>query len=93
MPESRQIFIVAGEASGEAHAARLVTALKKQAPHLYIGGIGGDAMRDAGVDIVQDFADLAVMALVEVLATAGSRCLARGPAAGVRSPWWTPVLP
>ena len=67
MADNRQIFIVAGEASGEAHAARLVTALKQHAPNLYIGGIGGDAMRAAGADIVQDFADLAVMGLFEVL--------------------------
>lgn len=67
MAENRQIFIVAGEASGDAHAARLVAALKQHAPHLYVGGIGGDAMRAAGADIVQDFADLAVMGLFEVL--------------------------
>ncbi len=67
MTDNRQIFIVAGEASGDAHAARLVAALKEHAPHLYVGGIGGDAMRAAGADIVQDFADLAVMGLFEVL--------------------------
>ena len=67
MADNRQIFIVAGEASGEAHAARLVSALKQQAPHVYIGGIGGDAMRAAGADIVRDFAELAVMGLFEVL--------------------------
>ncbi|MEX1199963.1 MAG: lipid-A-disaccharide synthase [Methylophaga sp.] len=67
MADNRQIFIVAGEASGDAHAARLVAALKQHTPQLYIGGIGGDAMRAAGADIVQDFADLAVMGLFEVL--------------------------
>ncbi|AFJ03570.1 Lipid-A-disaccharide synthase [Methylophaga frappieri] len=67
MSENGQIFIVAGEASGEAHAARLITALKRRAPHLYIGGIGGEAMRAAGADIVQDFDELAVMGLFEVL--------------------------
>ena len=67
MADNRQLFIVAGEASGDAHAARLIAALKQHAPHLYVGGIGGDAMRAAGADIVQDFADLAVMGLFEVL--------------------------
>lgn len=67
MADDRQIFIVAGEASGDAHAARLVAALKQHMPQLYISGIGGDAMRAAGADIVQDFADLAVMGLFEVL--------------------------
>jgi len=67
MASSQQIFIVAGEASGEAHAARVATALKQQRPTVYISGIGGDAMRSAGVDIVHDFAELAVMGLVEVI--------------------------
>lgn len=67
MADNRQIFIVAGEASGDAHAARLVAALKQHAPQLYVGGIGGDAMRAVGADIVQDFADLAVMGLFEIL--------------------------
>lgn len=67
MAFSQQIFIVAGEASGEAHAARVVTALKQQRPNVFISGIGGDAMRSAGVDIVHDFSELAVMGLVEVI--------------------------
>ena len=64
---SHHIYIVAGEASGEAHAARLVSALKQQQPSIYITGIGGDKMRAAGADISIDFAELAVMGLVEVI--------------------------
>ncbi|MCB2426861.1 lipid-A-disaccharide synthase [Methylophaga pinxianii] len=64
---SNHIYIVAGEASGEAHAARLVTALKQHQPAIYITGIGGDKMRAAGADISIDFAELAVMGLVEVI--------------------------
>lgn len=64
---SNHIYIVAGEASGEAHAARLVAALKQQQPSIYITGIGGDKMRAAGADISIDFAELAVMGLVEVI--------------------------
>ncbi|ODN66721.1 lipid-A-disaccharide synthase [Methylophaga muralis] len=64
---NKHIYIVAGEASGEAHAARLVSALKKQQPAIYITGIGGEKMRAAGADINIDFAELAVMGLVEVI--------------------------
>lgn len=64
---SNHIYIVAGEASGEAHAARLVSALKQQQPAIYITGIGGEKMRAAGADINIDFAELAVMGLVEVI--------------------------
>ncbi len=62
-----QVFIVAGEASGEAHAARLAQALKLIQPSIYLSGVGGEKMRRAGVDVEYDFAELAVMGLVEVI--------------------------
>lgn len=61
------IMVVVGEASGDAHAARVVTALKQRAPALNISGIGGDKLRAAGMDVTIDFSELAVMGLVEVL--------------------------
>ncbi len=60
-------MVVVGEASGDAHAARVVTALKQRAPALNISGIGGDKLRAAGMDVTIDFSELAVMGLVEVL--------------------------
>ncbi|MGD8525266.1 MAG: lipid-A-disaccharide synthase [Thioalkalispiraceae bacterium] len=65
---SQRIMIVAGEASGDHHAAKLVTRVKKQKPELQFYGIGGAHMREAGVDILVDSADMAVVGLVEVLA-------------------------
>ncbi len=56
-----------GEASGEAHAARVISELKKLSPDTQIRGIGGDKLRAAGMDVVVDFAELAVMGLVEVV--------------------------
>lgn len=64
MPE---LFVVAGEASGDAHAGRMLKALKQQRPDIIVSGIGGETMRDAGVEIITDFAELAVMGLVEVI--------------------------
>jgi len=61
------IMVVVGEASGDAHAARVVTALKQRAPALNISGIGGDKLCAAGMDVTIDFSELAVMGLVEVL--------------------------
>jgi lipid-A-disaccharide synthase len=58
---------VAGEASGDAHAGRMITALKTKRPDIEVAGIGGDALRQAGADIFTDFRELAVMGLVEVL--------------------------
>lgn len=62
-----RIIIVAGEASGDAHAGRMITALKTKRPDIEVAGIGGDALRQAGADIFTDFRELAVMGLVEVL--------------------------
>ena len=60
-------MLVVGEASGEAHAARVITELKKKAPNIIVSGIGGDNLRAAGMDVVIDFSELAVMGLLEVL--------------------------
>jgi len=65
---SKQILIVAGEASGDHHAARLVEELHKRAPNVHFVGIGGERMRKAGVEILVDSAEMAVVGLVEVLA-------------------------
>jgi lipid-A-disaccharide synthase len=67
MPDGR-ILIVAGESSGDLHAAAVVTELKRRAPHLTIEGIGGDRMRQAGVRLHAHADDLAVVGLIEVAA-------------------------
>jgi lipid-A-disaccharide synthase len=61
-------MIIAGEASGDLHAARLVTGVRKSHPEIHFFGIGGNAMRKAGVDILVDSSELAVVGLIEVLA-------------------------
>jgi lipid-A-disaccharide synthase len=62
------VFIVAGEASGDLHAANFARELLKLDPKLQLRGMGGDSMRAAGVDILIDAAELAVIGLVEILA-------------------------
>lgn len=63
----KNVVIVAGEASGDAHAARLVTELKKLDDNIAVRGMGGDNLRNAGVDVFIDMAELAVVGIVEVL--------------------------
>jgi lipid-A-disaccharide synthase len=63
-----RILIVAGESSGDLHAAGVVTELRRRAPYLTIEGIGGDRMRQAGVRLYAHAGDLAVVGLVEVAA-------------------------
>ncbi|MFO7534952.1 MAG: lipid-A-disaccharide synthase [Kiritimatiellia bacterium] len=63
----RTLMIIAGEVSGDMLAAGLVRALKKRDPDLRFFGIGGDALRAEGVEVVQDNAAMAVMGFTEVI--------------------------
>jgi lipid-A-disaccharide synthase len=58
-------MIVAGEPSGDAHAAALVTALRADAD-LDLFGATGPLMRDAGVETIVNSDELAIMGIVEV---------------------------
>jgi lipid-A-disaccharide synthase len=63
----KTIVIVAGEASGDQHGAKLVRAMLAADPSLSFRGVGGPAMRDSGVRIDADAAKLAVVGITEVL--------------------------
>ncbi len=62
---SAQVLLVAGEASGDLHGGDLVAALKRQDPSLKIFGVGGSALRAAGMQTLVDSATIAGMGLVE----------------------------
>lgn len=62
----RHIVIVAGEASGDLHGGRLVEALRRRHPDLRMSGMGGAAMRAAGVQLVADAGQTAVVGLSEL---------------------------
>ncbi|HEY2954717.1 MAG TPA: lipid-A-disaccharide synthase [Candidatus Eisenbacteria bacterium] len=63
----RRFLIVAGEPSGDAHAARLVRALAKLGP-CRVRGVAGPALRAAGVEPVVEMESLAVMGFAEIAA-------------------------
>jgi len=63
----REILFVAGEASGDLHAAGVARALVAHGAPYRLTGIGGDEMRAAGVELVEHAERLAVMGFVEVL--------------------------
>jgi lipid-A-disaccharide synthase len=59
-------MIVAGEPSGDAHAAALVHALHKTESHVECFGATGPLMRTAGVETVINSDELAIMGILEV---------------------------
>jgi lipid-A-disaccharide synthase len=63
----RDILFVAGEASGDLHAAGVARALTAAGAPYRLTGIGGDMMRDAGVELIEHAEKLAVMGFIEVL--------------------------
>ncbi len=67
-----KILVVAGEASGDHHAARLIAAIKAKAPQTEFFGIGGEAMAAQGVRLLCHASALAVVGLSEVAGRLGA---------------------
>jgi lipid-A-disaccharide synthase len=65
VPERYKLMVVAGEPSGDAHAAELIKALQDQTT-LECFGATGPLMRAAGVETIVNSDDLAIMGIVEV---------------------------
>jgi len=64
---SWEAYIVAGETSGDLQAARLAAAMRRLDPRLRLSGVGGAAMREAGVETEVDIGELSVMGISEVV--------------------------
>ncbi|MEZ0297431.1 MAG: lipid-A-disaccharide synthase, partial [Candidatus Methylacidiphilales bacterium] len=62
-----RIMLVAGESSGDAHAAELIHALRRKQPGLRFIGAGGPRMAAAGQQQLMDLSKYAVVGLWEVL--------------------------
>jgi lipid-A-disaccharide synthase len=62
-----EILIIAGETSGDIHAARVARELAAGNAPFQLVGIGGDAMEAAGVRLLEHARRLAALGLVEVL--------------------------
>lgn len=61
------VLILAGEPSGDLHAAAAVRALKRRLPRVRLIGLGGPSLSAEGVRLLAGLDDLAVMGLVEIL--------------------------
>ena len=62
-----KILISAGEASGDIHAAAVTAAIKKLDGTAEVFGMGGEALRNAGGEVLWDIKDHGVMGFVEVI--------------------------
>lgn len=60
------LMIIAGEASGDHYSAGLIRRLKEKNAQISVWGMGGAAMKAAGMDIIQDIAGLDVMGFWDV---------------------------
>ena len=62
-----KLMISAGDVSGDHHAAAVLKALKKRSPGLKAFGLGGPALKAAGMRLDIDLVSRSVIGLVEVL--------------------------
>lgn len=72
MNGKKTVMIVAGEASGDMHGAHLVRAMQDRDPDLRFFGIGGEALRKAGVLIRLDNCRIATVGVSEALLKLGT---------------------
>ena len=65
-------MIIAGEASGDLHGANLVKAIQARVAFISFFGVGGNALRDAGVTIRVNAEELSVVGLSEAFSKIGT---------------------
>ena len=66
------ILIIAGEASADLHGSNLVKYIKKLDTSFRFIGIGGELMREAGVEILFNSSEMAVVGATEVISKIGT---------------------
>jgi lipid-A-disaccharide synthase len=62
-----KLFVLAGEVSGDLHAAGVVRTLLEARPDVKVFGVGGHALRELGVDLLYSTDQMSIMGFVEVL--------------------------
>ena len=64
---SNSILIIAGELSGDVQGGKLVAAIKNISPDVSITGIGGDNMKDAGMELLRHIREMSFLGFSEVI--------------------------
>lgn len=67
MPNQCNIFIIAGESSGDIHGSYLMNSLSEVNPSVQFSGIGGELMKKQGLNSLVPLENMAVMGFVEVI--------------------------
>ena len=67
MSRALRIYISAGEPSGDAHAAAVVTALKRRLPEASVEAFGGPGLEAAGAAVLDRMERFSVVGFVEAL--------------------------
>lgn len=70
-PHRPRVVLVAGEASGDLRGAELVQALRALVPDVAVSGMGGDRLREAGMEILVDAHALSTMGFTELFGRLG----------------------
>ncbi len=65
--KTTDLLIIAGEPSGDMHAAKVVNKLKLLQPNLVISAMGGEQLAAAGAKLIVDAKNLALVGLIEVI--------------------------
>jgi lipid-A-disaccharide synthase len=63
----QRVMMIAGEASGDMHASGVVRELRRKNPALEVFGMGGECMRQEGMDLTVHMSHMAFMGFVEVV--------------------------
>src|SRR5438552_17773366 len=67
----RRFLIVAGEASGDMYGAEVARCLRRKFPDSKFYGLGGQRMRNAGVELEGDISKTAVVGPFEMISSLG----------------------
>ena len=65
--DSRSLLMVAGEASGDMHSARLLSEMRRLEPAIRAFGMGGAELRKAEMEILADSREISVVGISEAL--------------------------
>lgn len=72
MSATTDVLLLSGEKSGDQLALALLKDIQEQHPNLRIAGMGGETLKQAGMNILVDNSDLSIIGFIEVVKKIGS---------------------